>query len=115
MKPNWYINNKTTTVGAKIEFVTLQYGLHQITIEPTHILDNSSSCIDLIFTSQANLVLDSGVHLYLYPDCHHQIEYAKFNLKIHFSVPYKREYDITGKETMELSEEQFMNLIGREH
>ena len=24
--------------------------------EPTHILDNSSSCIDLIFTSQANRI-----------------------------------------------------------
>ena len=26
-------------------------------------LDNSSSCVDLIFTSQPNMVIDSGVHV----------------------------------------------------
>ena len=48
---NWYINDKTTTEVAKIEFVTSQYGLHQIINEPKHVLENSSSYIDLIFTS----------------------------------------------------------------
>ena len=59
---SWYINDKTTTQGAKIEFVTSQYGLHQIINELIHVLENSSSCIDLIFTSQPNLVVDSRVH-----------------------------------------------------
>ena len=86
---NWYINDKTTTEGAKIEFVTSQFGLHQIINEPTHVLEKSSSCIDLIFTSQPNLVVDSGVHPSLHPNCHHQIVYAKFNLKIHFPPPYE--------------------------
>ena len=84
---NWYINDKTTTEGAKIKFVTSQFGLHQIINEPTHVLEKSSSCIDLIFTSQPNLVVDSGVHPSLHPNCHHQIVYAKFNLKIHFPPP----------------------------
>ena len=87
---NWYINDKTNTEGAKIEFVTSQYGLYQIINEPTHVLENSSSCIDLIFTSQRNLVVDSSVHPSLHPNCHHQIVYAKFNLKIHFPPPYER-------------------------
>ena len=56
---NWYINSKTTTEGAKIEFATSQYELHQIINEPTHVLENSLSCIDLIFTTQPNLVVDS--------------------------------------------------------
>ena len=47
----------------------------------THISD--SSCIDVIFTSQPNLVVESGVHLSLDPNCHHQIIFTKFNLKIH--------------------------------
>ena len=38
---NWYMNDKTTTEGAKIIFVTSQYGLQQITNEPTHLLENS--------------------------------------------------------------------------
>ena len=39
---NWYTNDKSTTEGAKIEFVTSQFGLHQIINEPTHVLVNSS-------------------------------------------------------------------------
>ena len=58
--------------------------------EPTHILE-SSSCIDLIFTSQPNLTTESGVHLSLYHNVHHQIIFAKFNLKILFLPPYFRD------------------------
>ena len=72
-------------------FVTSQYGLHQMKNGPTHVLENSSSCIDLIFTSEPNLVVDSGVHPSSHPNCHYQIVYAKFNLKIHFPLPYERE------------------------
>ena len=83
-------DNFHTLAECIIELVTLQYGLHQISIESTYVLDNSSSCIDLIFTSQPNLVVDSGVHPSLHSNCHHQIVYAKFNLKIHFTLPYER-------------------------
>ena len=50
-----------------VDNITKQYGLHQVIREPTHILDNTSSCIDLIFTSQPNLVTESGVHPSLHP------------------------------------------------
>ena len=43
----------------------------------THILENTSSYIDLIFTNQTNIVLDFGVHSSLHPKCHHQIIYSK--------------------------------------
>ena len=61
-----------------------QYGLH--------VLDNTSSCIDLIFTSQSNLITESGVHPYLHPNCHHQTVYVKFNLQNFFPPPYLREF-----------------------
>ena len=35
--------------------------------------------------------MESGVHSSLHPNCHHQIAYAKFNLKIHYPPPYERE------------------------
>ena len=35
--------------------------------------------------------MESGVHSSLHPNCHHQITYAKFNLKIHYPPPYERE------------------------
>ena len=78
---NWYKNNKTTYEGSKVDAITSQFGLQQLITEPTHILADSSSCIDLLFTSQPNLVIESGVHSSLYQNCHHQGIYAKFNLK----------------------------------
>ena len=59
---NWCANDQTSFEGNKIEHITSQFGLRQIINEPTHILDSSSSCIDLICTSQPNLVIGSGVH-----------------------------------------------------
>ena len=37
------------------------------------------------------MIIESGVHPSLHPNCHHQIVYAKFNLLIHFPPPYSRE------------------------
>ena len=88
---NWCANDQTSFEGNKIEHITSQFGLSQIINEPTHILDSSSSCIDLIFTSHPNLVIESGVHPSLHQNCHHQIIYAKFNLQIFYPPPYCRE------------------------
>ena len=71
--------------------VTSQYGIHQITNGSTYVLGNSASCIDLIFTSQPNIVVDSGVDPSLHLNFHYQIKNAKFYLKIQFPPPYERE------------------------
>ena len=59
---NWYKHDTTTYEGSKIDAIMSQFGLKQLIQEPTHILTDSSPCIDLIFTSQLNLVMESGVH-----------------------------------------------------
>ena len=53
-------------------------------------MENSASCIVLVFTNQPNLVIDSGVHPSLHTNCHHQIVYCKLNLNIKFPPPYER-------------------------
>ena len=68
---NWYCQDKTSFKGKTIESITSQFGLYQLINELNHLLKNSSSCIDLIFTSQPNLVVGSGVHPSLHPNCHH--------------------------------------------
>ena len=88
---NWYTGDTTTFEGSKIEAITSQFGLQQIINEPTHIQGKSESCIDLIFSSQPNLVMSSGIHSPLYQNCHHQIIFAKFSLKVHYPPPYERE------------------------
>ena len=88
---SWCINDKSNYEGTKIDCLATEYDLKQVINEPTHLLENSSSCIDLIFTSQPNLVMDADVHPSLHANCHHQIVYAKFNLKIRYPPPYERE------------------------
>ena len=63
---DWYCHDKSSHEGNAIENVTAQIVLQQIIKEPAHISNTSSSCIDLIFTSQPNLITASGVHSSLY-------------------------------------------------
>ena len=86
----WYNNDITTYEGSKIDDVTSQSGLEQIIKEPTLIVD-SLLCIDLVFTTQPNLVMESGVLSSLHSKCHHHMTFAKFNLKIHYPLPYEQE------------------------
>ena len=47
---NWWQGDTQTSEGSWIDYLTTSYGFQQLISEPTHILENSSSCIDLIFT-----------------------------------------------------------------
>ena len=69
--------------------MTSQCGFKQVISDPTHILESNSSCIDLVFTSQPNLVMTSGVHSSLLSYYHHEKMNAKFKLKIIFAPPYE--------------------------
>ena len=59
--------------------------------EPAYISGVFSFCIDLIFTTQLNLVIEPGVHSLLHRNYHHHITFAKFILKIHYPPPHERE------------------------
>ena len=87
---NWWKNDLSTSEGTQFDSLTTSYGLSQIISDPTHILPNSSSCIDLIFTNQSNLVTESGIHPSLHPKCHHQIVFAKLNLNVEYLPLYER-------------------------
>ena len=87
---NWCINDKTNFEETKFHTLTSQNDLDQVIKEPTHILDTSFSCIDLFFTSQLKLGMNSGVHASLDVNCHDPIIFANFGLQIYYSSPYKR-------------------------
>ena len=87
---NWCKNDITSHEGSMIDAVTSNYRLHQLIQEPTSILNTSSSCVYLIFTSQTNLVMESGVHSSLHPNCDHEVVFAKFNLSVLYQPPYER-------------------------
>ena len=87
---SWWKEDKTTTEGTHLEALTSLHNFDQLISEPIHILSNSSLCIDLIFTSQPNLVVNCGTHFTLNSKCHHQILHCKLNLSIKYPTPYEQ-------------------------
>ena len=85
---NWYNKDKTNFEGNTID--TSIAWIASVN-EPRNILQNSFSCIDLIFTSRSNLEFESGVRYFFYSSCHHQTVFAKFNLKICYPPSYSRQ------------------------
>ena len=90
-KKNWCSQDSINLERVAIENLASQFDLSQIITEALHILESSSSCIDHIFITQLNLVFESGVHLSLYPNCDHQILFAKFHLQIYYPPPRSQE------------------------
>ena len=87
---SWWSSDINTTEGLKRFSSTSSNGFYQLIHDPTHIQANSSSRIDLVFTNQPNLSVNSGVHASLHPNCHHQIVHSSFNLNIYYPLPYQR-------------------------
>ena len=52
----------------------------------------ASSCIDLVFTNRPHLIIESGVHSSLISTYHHEIVFAKLNLKVGCSSPYGHKF-----------------------
>ena len=65
----WWKDDIENNEGKHFESLTSDLGLHQLISEPTHFMGDSKSCIDLIFTDQPNLVVESGVHPSLHEQC----------------------------------------------
>ena len=59
---SWLPKDINTTEGSRLFSLTSSNGFSQLIKEPTHIQASSSSCIDLIFTDQPNLSVNSSVH-----------------------------------------------------
>ena len=98
----WFINDQSSSEGTELESLTSLYGMKQLIAEPAHVLENSSSCIDLIFTNQPNLIMDAGVHPSLHSKYHHHVIYAKLNLQIEYPPPYTLEVWDYGKAQLDL-------------
>ena len=87
---NWGNHDIPTTEGIQLEINTTIYGHQQLVDEPTFIRKNSSSCTDLIFINQQNLIANRGTHPCLHENCQHQITFVKNRLRVEYPPPYKR-------------------------
>ena len=55
------LDTRKTTSNQKISTIRQQFSVTQMIVEPTHFTEHSSSIIDLIFASNKNSILLSGV------------------------------------------------------
>ena len=86
---NWWEDDIKNEEDKLFEPFTSDLGLHQLINEPSHFIGNSRSCIDVIFTDQPNLFLETGVHPSLHENCHHQIVHGKVNGRSLSPPPYR--------------------------
>ena len=70
---------------------TTTSGYTQIIGQPTHIMNDKSSCIDLLFTANSKLLCDVGVKQTMDDKCHHNIIYGSLNLNIPLPPPFYSE------------------------
>ena len=59
-----------------------------MTDKPTHYINESSSCIDLIFSSNVNITKNCGIEQSFYKTCHHNIIYRTLNFNIPLPPPF---------------------------
>ena len=83
----WWSEDINKSEGLKLLSLTSANGVSQSINEPTHLQTSISSCINLIFTDQPKLFVNSRVHASLHPNCHHQIVHSSFNLNIFYPPP----------------------------
>ena len=88
--PQWWENDIENYEGKQFEPLVSDLGLHQLISGPTHIIGDSKSCIDLIFTDQPNLFIYSDIHPSLHEQCHHQMIHAKLSVRNAVPPPYTR-------------------------
>ena len=53
--------------------LTSSAGYKQIIDKPTHVINNSMSCIGLIFCANQNVISNYGVDVSIFKKCHHNI------------------------------------------
>ena len=83
----WWHHDIKTTEETQLETTTTIYRLQQLIDEPTQIRKNSSSCTDLIFPNQPNLIVIRRTHPSLHENCQHQITFVKTRLRVEYPPP----------------------------
>ena len=84
----WCNNDITNANGRALDTLTSSAGYKQIINKPIHNVNNSLSCIDLIFFDNLNIVSNYGVDIPILEICHHNIIFGKINIRIPLPPSY---------------------------
>ena len=88
----WWSGDIEDPHGTALDDLIQSKNLYQLIDKPTHIINDSSSCTDLIITSQPFqfLFVEHGVHPSLFKNCHLEIVHGKLNLLVPSPPAYER-------------------------
>ena len=88
---NWWQPGGSNSCGLVLEDISAAFNYTQLIREPTNFDPGKApSCIDHIFTTQPNLVIESGVIHSPMSTCHHQVVFSKVKFDYVRPPPYKR-------------------------
>ena len=84
----WWQYDITDSTGQEIDCLTLSAGYKQMTDKPTHVVNNSMSCIDLLFSTNQSTISIYGIDVSIFDKCHHNIIFDKINIRVYvtFSI-----------------------------
>ena len=83
----WCISDKSNRAGSECDNITTSAGYSQLINKTTHFVNKISPCIDLIFSSDLNCLIEKKIH----EKCHHDILYGTLNFSVRLPPPYYRE------------------------
>ena len=86
----WCSPDKENAEWQEINSLTSACHYSQIINQPTHMTKESSSFINLIFTTRPNLISNTGVKLSLLENCRHSLIYGVIDFKFPLIPPYLR-------------------------
>ena len=85
----WCSSDKDNKVcSSELNNITPPAGDRKLISKPTHFISESSSCINLIFSTNASLTPNCGTEASIYEKCHPNIIYGTLNFNILLPPPY---------------------------
>jgi len=116
----WYQGDKSDKIGQSIQEIFDNFGFTQMVNQPTYLINNCKTLVDIFATNQPNLVTSNEIHPSQHEKCHHQVNFVKINLKCIAPDPIKRfiwHYSRGDFESMRRSAFQFdwENALGHLH
>ena len=86
----WYTGDDTDYEGRELLHYFTINELYQLLTEPTYLVGDKKSCIDLVLTDQPNLVINCEIIPSLHTNCHHQINQVTINVRSPPPPPFSR-------------------------
>ena len=105
---NWRENDITNSVGLELDSLISLARYSQIIDKPTYFVNNSMSCIDLIFCTNTNVISKHVVDVSVFESQYYEIAYSSHHLM-------SAKYRITARQTLKILPKQCPVLIGIKH